>query len=72
MLVMMPAALRDPPEDHSRYSSAELFETRRQILRFARSIAPGPERDKHLQIAVSLGRLFRSKAWRNAHVADAQ
>jgi hypothetical protein len=69
---MVPSALRESRADQPRYSIAELVETRRQILRFARSIAPGPERNQHLEIAVSLGRLLRSKAWRNAHVADAQ
>jgi hypothetical protein len=69
---MVPSALRESRADQPRYSIAELVETRRQILRFARSTPPGPERNQHLEIAVSLGRLFRSKAWRNAHVADAQ
>jgi len=55
---MMPTALRERPEDQPRYGSAELFETRRQRLRFARSIARDPERKKHPQIAVSVGRLL--------------
>jgi hypothetical protein len=67
----MPAALRKAPDDQPHYSVAEIVETRRQILRFARSIPPGPERNLHLQVAVSLGRLFSDKAWRNAHVGDA-
>jgi hypothetical protein len=71
MIKTMPLALRELVGDQPRYPIAELMEMRRQILRFARSTPPGPERDKHLQIAVSLGRLFRDKAWRNAHVADA-
>jgi hypothetical protein len=58
------------PADHPRYAIAELVEMRRQMLRFSRSVPPGPERNQHLQIAVSLRRLFRDRAWLDAHTVD--
>jgi hypothetical protein len=36
---------------------------RRQMLRFSRSMPPGPERNERRQIASSLRRLFKSKVW---------
>jgi hypothetical protein len=64
----MPSALREPPpEDHPRYTVAELVDLRRQMLQFARSTPRGPERNQKLQIAISLHRLFRNKVWLDAH-----
>jgi hypothetical protein len=63
----MPFAIRESPEDRHRYTMAELIHLRRIILRFSRSVPRGPERNRHLQIAVSLGRLFRNKVWLDAH-----
>jgi hypothetical protein len=63
----MPFAIRESPEDRHRYTMAELIQLRRQMLQFSRSVPRGPERNRHLQIAVSLGRLFRNKAWLDAH-----
>ena len=49
---------------------AELIELRRQMLRFSRSIPPGHERNQHLEIAVSLRRLFKNEAWLDAHTVE--
>ena len=51
----------------SAHTMSELIELRRQMLRFARSLPPGSERNNRRQIASSLRRLFRNKAWRAAH-----
>jgi hypothetical protein len=55
-------------EHQPRYTFAELVDIRRQVLRYARSIPPGPDRNEHRQVAVSLGRLFRNGTWRDAHI----
>jgi hypothetical protein len=49
------------------YSLDELTELRRNMLRYARSFPPGDERNQHLQIAVSLRRLFRNEKWLDTH-----
>lgn len=64
----MPSLARTLPVDHPLYSEAELLENRRNILRYARSFPPGPERNQHRQIARSLRALFRNREWREAHV----
>jgi hypothetical protein len=66
---MMPQPNRKPIFEQ-RYSVAELAQLRRQMLRYSRSIPPGPERNQHLQIAISLRRLFKNKAWLDAHVVE--
>lgn len=66
----MPLATRQPVQEQVRHTKAELVEMRRQVLRFARSTSPGPERNQHRQIAVSLRRLFRSKAWLATHTIE--
>jgi hypothetical protein len=53
-----------------RYSKAELVRLRRTMLLFARSIPAGPERNQRLQIAISLRRLFKNKAWLAAHIIE--
>jgi hypothetical protein len=53
-----------------RYTVEQLLELRRQILRFARSIAPGPARNERRQIADSLRRLFKNKEWLDAHLVE--
>ena len=66
---IMPSTDRTPiPEP--RYTIAELTETRRGILRYARSFPPGHERNQHRQTALSLRRLFMNKAWLDAHTSD--
>jgi hypothetical protein len=52
------------------YTMPELIEMRRQVLRFARSIPPGPERNNRRQIALSLRSLFRNKSWLDAHAVE--
>jgi hypothetical protein len=63
----MPQAL-ERASYRPRYTIAEFTEIRRNILRYARSIPPGPDRNQHRQIAVSLRRLSRSAAWRDAYI----
>jgi hypothetical protein len=41
---------------------------RRDILRYALSFPPGPERNQHRQIALSLRVLFKRPEWLEAHV----
>jgi hypothetical protein len=64
----MPSVARAVALDPPLYSMAELIEYRRNILRYARSFPPGPERNQHRQIALSLRALFRNREWLEAHV----
>jgi hypothetical protein len=64
----MPSVARMFAPDPPLYSKAELIEHRRNILRYARSFPPGPERNQHRQIALSLRTLFRNRAWLEGHV----
>jgi hypothetical protein len=50
------------------YTKAELIEHRRNVLLYARSFPPGPERNQHRQIASSLRALFRNREWLESHV----
>jgi hypothetical protein len=61
---------RQPVEQPARYSMAELVEMRRQILRYARSLPPGADRNEHRQVAVSLGWLFKNTEWRGTHTVE--
>jgi hypothetical protein len=63
---MMPNADRKPISEPT-YSTSDLVELRRQMLKYSRSIPPGPERNQHLQIAISLRRLFKNKEWLEIH-----
>jgi hypothetical protein len=51
------------------YTSQELHDLRRNVVRFARSFPPGSERNQHRQIALSLRALFRNSTWLLNHVA---
>ena len=64
----MPSVARALAQDSPLYSKAELIEHRRNILRYARSFPPGPERNQHRQIALSLRALFRNRSWLQGHV----
>jgi hypothetical protein len=64
----MPSLARELALEHQFYDQTELIEHRRNILRYARSFPPGPERNQHRQIARSLRTLFRNGAWREANV----
>jgi hypothetical protein len=63
----MPSFQVKMTNDNTRYTLGQLVQLRRQMLRFARSLPPGPERNDRRQIAASLLRLFRNKAWLEAH-----
>jgi hypothetical protein len=65
----MPSVARTLQLDPPLHTMAELVEHRRNILRYARSFPPGPERNQHRQIALSLRTLFRNSEWLNAHVS---
>jgi hypothetical protein len=53
--------------NHPPYSLDDLIETRRKILRYARTFPPGAERNQHRQVAVSLRALFSNKNWLEAN-----
>ena len=64
----MPSVARTLALDPPLHSMADLVEQRRNILRYARSFPPGPERNQHRQIALSLRALFRNREWLEVHV----
>jgi hypothetical protein len=67
----MPSLKRNTTDDETpRYTMAELIELRRTMLRFSRSIPPGPERNGHRQVALSLRTLFKNKAWLDANTIE--
>ena len=67
----MPSPNRIPePETDTRREMAYFIETRRNVLRYARTFPPGAERNQHRQIALSLRRLFRNEIWLKAHTLD--
>jgi len=66
----MPSVARELPLEQALYRRAELVEHRRNILRYARSFPPGPERNQHRQIALSLRALFRSTKWLDTHTVE--
>jgi hypothetical protein len=63
----MASALGHATQAEHRYTMAELIDLRRRMLRFARSLPRGPERNNRRQIVSSLRCLFRNKAWLAAH-----
>jgi hypothetical protein len=67
---IMPSVARTSAPDYPLYSQAELLEHRRNILRYARSFPPGPERNQHRQVALSLRALFRNREWLDRHVLN--
>lgn len=50
----MPSLQPKLEQDNTRYTMPQLIQLRRQMLRFARSLPPGPERNGRRQIAASL------------------
>ena len=66
----MPSVARALAQDRPLYSVTELIEHRRNILRYARAFPPGPERNQHRQIALSLRALFKNKKWLDAHTLN--
>jgi hypothetical protein len=65
----MPSPNRAPEPD-TRREMAYFVEIRRNLLRYARTFAPGAKRNQHRQIALSLRRLFRNKTWLESHTLD--
>jgi hypothetical protein len=59
-----------PLDGHTHFTVEELLELRRQMLRFARSMPPGAERNRRRQIVASLRRLFKNTEWLSAHLVD--
>jgi hypothetical protein len=57
------ASPNNPLSNHPLYCLDDLIEKRRNVLRFARSLPPGAERNQRRQVAVSLRVLFRNKHW---------
>jgi hypothetical protein len=53
-----------------RYTMAQLVELRRQMLRFARLLPRGPERNDRRRTAASLRDLFKNKTWLEAHTVE--
>ena len=68
----MPSVARTLEPDPPLLREDELIELRRNILRYARSFPPGPERNKHRQVAASLRTLFQNNGWLQAHTLDAR
>jgi hypothetical protein len=66
----MPSVAREWPPDPTLYSKAELVEHRRNILRYARSFPPGPERNKHRHIASLFRALCKNATWLDAHTFE--
>jgi hypothetical protein len=58
---------RKRTNDQIRYGRAQLTQLRRQMLRYARSLPPGTERNERRQIAASLRNLFKNKTWFDAN-----
>ena len=54
----------------TRYTYRQLVQLRRQMLRFAKSIPPGSERNARRQIARSLRNLVNNKKWLNDHTVE--
>jgi hypothetical protein len=57
----MPSLQCKRTDNQIRYSISQLVQLRRQMLRFARSLPPGPERNERRQIASSLRSLVRNR-----------
>ena len=57
-------------DGHAHFTIEQLLELRRQMLRFARSISPGAERNHRRQVADSLRKLFKNKEWLDAHLVE--
>ena len=67
----MPSTLLKLAQNKPRYSFSQLFQLRRQMLRYARSLPLGsPERNDRRQIASSLRSLFKDKKWLSAHTVE--
>jgi hypothetical protein len=65
--IMTPANQMPEPEIEARREMAYFIETRRNMLRYARTFPPGAARNEHRQIALSLRGLFKNETWLKAH-----
>ena len=52
------------------YAIDELRVMRREMLLDARMFPPGPQRNQHRQIALSLRSLFRNKRWLDTYTIE--
>jgi hypothetical protein len=68
----MPSVVGLSTREHSLIEIDELSALRRDILRCARYNPPGPERNQHRQIALSLRSLFHNKKWRHDHILESR
>jgi hypothetical protein len=66
----MPSVARELPLDRTLYREAELIEHRRNILRYARSFPPGPERNQHRHVALLFRALCKNKTWLDVHTVE--
>jgi hypothetical protein len=66
----MPSVAHRFPPDRTLYSKAELVEHRRNILRYARSFPPGPERNQHRHVALLFRALCKNETWLDAHTVE--
>ncbi len=62
----MPSVQRLPAFEQRR-SIEEFIQLRREMVRYARTFPPGPERNQRRQTALSLRGLFKNRAWLDAH-----
>lgn len=67
----MPSVHRVPTFQHP-HSIEEFILIRRDMLRYARSFPPGPERNQRRQIALSLRALFKNKDWLDTHTWEGE
>ena len=65
----MPSVAREQPLKPALYTTTELIEHRRSLLRYARSFPPGPERKQHRHVALLFRALFKNKTWLDTHTA---
>jgi hypothetical protein len=63
----MPSVARELLPAGPLYNRADLLEHRRNLLRHARSLPPGPKRNEHRRVALLFRTLFKNKAWLDAH-----
>ena len=66
-------SLPEPPHlAEQPYTRDELLSMRREALCLAKVIPPGPERNQHRQVAISLRSLLRNASWLKTHTIDGQ
>ena len=65
----MPSVGRLPSWERELYSVEELTENRRLLLRFARSLPPGCERNKRRWVELSLRALLKDPGWVRVNTA---